>query len=60
LKFPVTMTHPDSKNPKKTLRARTQEELDGLLRIGWIAQQEPNTIEGIGKAQPVADLVKRG
>lgn len=29
---PVKVYHPDS---KKTLTARTQEELDALIRIGW-------------------------
>jgi len=31
--FPVKLYHPA--NPKKTLTAGNQAELDGLLRIGW-------------------------
>jgi hypothetical protein len=42
----VKLYHPDSANPKKRLSARSQHELDGLLRIGWRAEPEPNTIEG--------------
>ena len=33
--FPVALYHPDSKNPDKVLHARNQEELDGLLKLGW-------------------------
>jgi hypothetical protein len=44
--FPVELAHPASKNPKKVLTARNQTELEGLLKIGWRAKLEPNTIEG--------------
>ncbi len=33
--FPITMYHPDSKNPNKVLHAHTQKELDVLTRLGW-------------------------
>jgi hypothetical protein len=44
--FPVKLYHPASKDPEKVLNARNQAELEGLLKIGWKAKPEPNTIEG--------------
>lgn len=50
MKFPVTLYHPANDDPaererfiqqmlarlaNKTITARTQEELDGLTKIGW-------------------------
>lgn len=51
-KFPVKVFHPDSKNPRtartieRLLTARDENELAGLLRIGWKVKEQPKTIEG--------------
>lgn len=44
--FPVKLFHPDSSDKNKRLSARNQDELEGLLKIGWKAVPEPKTIEG--------------
>ena len=46
MQFPVKMTHPHHANPNKVITARNEEELEALLRIGWVAKPEPKTIEG--------------
>jgi hypothetical protein len=46
MKFPVSLFHPDSKDPKKRIYARNEEQLAGLMRIGWKVISEPVTIQG--------------
>jgi hypothetical protein len=46
MKFPVTLYHPDSKNPEKRIHARDQAALAGLLKLGWKSVNDPLTIEG--------------
>lgn len=52
MRFPVKVFHPDSKNPRtgraveRLLTVRDENELAGLLRIGWKVKELPKTIEG--------------
>lgn len=35
MKFPCKVYYPRAKGPDKVLSAKDQDELDGLMRIGW-------------------------
>lgn len=49
MNFPVELTHPN--RAEKTLHARDREELDSLLKLGWVAKTPYVVIDGkqVGK-----------